>query len=67
MWIILFGAASFYSIGLTFEPLGCGFIIDYLGGGPRVFGVGAILVLLVMYLYSIFHKMPRPDFDSIKS
>ncbi len=60
-----FGAASFYSIGFAIAPLGGGILLDYLGG-PWVFGIGAGLILLVMYLYSILHRMPRPDFDSIK-
>ncbi len=58
-----FGAASFYSIGYAFAPLGGGFILDWLGG-PWVFALGSSLILLVMYLYSILETMPRPDFET---
>ena len=57
-----FGAASFYSIGFALAPFLGGIILDWLGGA-WVFGLGAILVLVVIYLYSILHKMPRPDFE----
>ncbi|MFD2166077.1 MDR family MFS transporter [Thalassotalea euphylliae] len=56
-----FGAASFYSIGFAMAPLGGGILLDWLGG-PWVFGIGAVMVLLVMYLYFILESLPRPDF-----
>ncbi|WP_286262264.1 MDR family MFS transporter [Thalassotalea atypica] len=61
-----FGAASFYSIGYAIAPLGGGILLDYLGG-PWVFAIGGVLILLVMYLYSVLHKMRRPDFEQLKT
>ena len=61
-----FGAASFYSIGFALAPLGGGILLDWLGG-PWVFGIGAALVVLVMYLYFILELLPRPDFGENKS
>ncbi|AZG37313.1 MFS transporter [Shewanella psychromarinicola] len=60
-----FGAASFYEIGFAFAPLGGGIILDHLGG-YWLFIIGAILSLVVMYLYSILDKLPRPDFAAMK-
>lgn len=56
-----FGAASFYEFGFAIAPLGGGIILDHLGG-PWLFFIAAALTLIVMYLYSILDKMPRPDF-----
>jgi MFS family permease len=56
-----FGAASFYSIGFAMAPLGGGILLDWLGGS-WVFGIGASMVLVVMYLYYILETLPRPDF-----
>ncbi len=56
-----FGAASFYEFGYAIAPLGGGIILDQLGG-PWLFFTTAGLTLVVMYLYSILDKMPRPDF-----
>ena len=61
-----FGAASFYSIGYAVAPLGGGIMLDYLGG-PAVFAIGCGLVFLVIYLYSILDRMPRPDFERLKA
>ncbi|REL27784.1 MFS transporter [Thalassotalea euphylliae] len=57
-----FGAASFYYIGFALAPLGGGALLDFLGGA-WVFAIAALLVLLVMYLYSILETLPRPDFN----
>ena len=59
-----FGAASFYAIGYSVAPLGGGILLDYLGGF-WVFAIGAALILVVIYLYSILHNMPRPDFENL--
>ena len=56
-----FGAASFYEFGFAIAPLGGGIVLDQLGG-PWLFFIAAALTLIVMYLYSILDKMPRPDF-----
>ncbi len=61
-----FGAASFYEFGYAIAPLGGGIILDQLGG-PWLFFIAAALTLIVMYLYSILDKMPRPDFIEVKS
>jgi len=64
-----FGAASFYSLGYALAPLGGGIILDKLGG-PALFFIGASLSLIVIYLYAILDRLPRPDFitqDSILS
>jgi len=61
-----FGAASFYSIGYAIAPLGGGLILDSLGGA-WVFAIGSCLIILVMYLYKILEKMPRPDFAQNKA
>ncbi|GLX77019.1 MFS transporter [Thalassotalea insulae] len=57
-----FGAASFYSVGYAIAPFGGGIILDILGG-PWVFAIGTVLIVGVYYLYSILHRMPRPDFE----
>ena len=61
-----FGAASFYSIGYALAPLGGGILLDYLGGS-WVFAIGAVMVLLVMYLYYILESLPRPDFSEAEA
>jgi len=61
-----FGAASFYEFGFAIAPLGGGIILDHLGG-PWLFFIAAGLTLIVIYLYSILHKLPRPDFDKLKA
>lgn len=55
-----FGASSFYDFGFAFAPLGGGIILD-LWGGSTVFVVTASLVLVVMVLYALLEKMPRPE------
>jgi len=61
-----FGAASFYEFGYAIAPLGGGIILDQLGG-PWLFFIAAGLTLIVIYLYSILDKLPRPDFDKLKA
>ncbi len=61
-----FGAASFYEFGYAIAPLGGGIILDHLGG-PWLFFTAAGLTLVVIYLYSILDKLPRPDFDKLKA
>jgi MFS family permease len=60
-----FGAASFYEFGFAIAPLGGGIILDQLGG-PWLFFIAAALTLVVIYLYSILDKLPRPDFTQFK-
>jgi len=60
-----FGAASFYEFGYAIAPLGGGIILDQLGGS-WLFFIAAGLTLIVMYLYSILDKMPRPDFIELE-
>lgn len=60
-----FGAASFYEFGFAFAPLGGGIILDHFGG-YWLFMTGAALSVLVIYLYSILERLPRPDFEHIK-
>ncbi|MGI2108088.1 MFS transporter [Shewanella frigidimarina] len=60
-----FGAASFYDLGFAFAPLGGGIILDHLGG-YWLFIIGALLSLVVIYLYSMLEKLPRPDFAALK-
>ncbi|WP_281559937.1 MFS transporter [Thalassomonas sp. RHCl1] len=57
-----FGAASFYSMGFAIAPFGGGLILDHFGG-PALFFSGALLCLVVIYLYSLLDKLPRPEFD----
>jgi len=61
-----FGAASFYDFGFAIAPLGGGIILDHFGGF-WLFIVTAVLCLLVIYLYAILDKLPRPDFDKLKA
>lgn len=61
-----FGAASFYDLGFALAPLGGGIILDYFGG-QWLFLTGALLSVLVIYLYSILDKLPRPDFAMFKA
>ncbi|QSX29328.1 MFS transporter [Shewanella cyperi] len=56
-----FGAASFYEFGFAFAPLGGGIILDHFGGF-WLFMTGAALSVLVIYLYGILDRLPRPDF-----
>lgn len=60
-----FGAASFYDLGFAFAPLGGGIILDHLGG-YWLFIIGALLSLVVIYLYSMLDRLPRPDFAALK-
>jgi len=60
-----FGAASFYEFGFAIAPLGGGIILDQLGG-PSLFFIAAGLTLVVIYLYRILDKLPRPDFTQFK-
>lgn len=60
-----FGASSFYEVGFAIAPLGGGIILDHLGG-YWLFIIGAILSLVVIYLYSILETLPRPDFAAMK-
>jgi len=61
-----FGAASFYDLGFALAPLGGGIILDHFGG-QWLFLTGALLSVLVIYLYSILDKLPRPDFAMFKA
>lgn len=56
-----FGASSFYEFGFAFAPLGGGIILDHFGGS-WLFIASAVLALIVIYLYAILTKLPRPDF-----
>lgn len=56
-----FGAATFYDFGFAIAPLGGGIILDHLGGS-WLFIIGAVMCIIVFFLYSILHKLPRPDF-----
>ncbi len=56
-----FGAASFYEFGFAIAPLGGGIILDHLGGFWLFVATG-VLTVVVMYLYAILEKLPRPDF-----
>ena len=60
-----FGASSFYDFGFALAPLGGGIILDHLGG-PWLFMIGAALCLVVIYMYAILDKLPRPDFERLK-
>uniref|UniRef100_UPI004048771B MFS transporter n=1 Tax=Shewanella sp. TaxID=50422 RepID=UPI004048771B len=60
-----FGASSFYEVGFAIAPLGGGIILDHLGG-YWLFIIGAILSLVVIYLYSMLETLPRPDFAAMK-
>ncbi|MEZ9138877.1 MULTISPECIES: MFS transporter [unclassified Shewanella] len=55
-----FGAASFSEIGFAIAPLGGGIILDLLGG-PWLFIIGALLCVVVMYLYHILIGLSRPN------
>ncbi|MEM6189963.1 MFS transporter [Shewanella scandinavica] len=61
-----FGAASFYDLGFALAPLGGGIILDHFGG-QWLFLTGAALSVLVIYLYSILDRLPRPDFSMFKA
>jgi len=54
-----FGAASFYDFGFALAPLGGGIILD-LWGGSVLFAISTALVLVVMLLYGVLEKLPRP-------
>ena len=60
-----FGAASFYDFGFAIAPLGGGIILDHFGGF-WLFTAGAVLTLLVIFMYAILEKLPRPDFEQFK-
>jgi len=62
---VYFGAASLYELGFAVAPLGGGIILDHFSGFG-LFMTGAGLSLLVIYLYSILNKLPRPKFDNSK-
>ncbi len=59
---VYFGAASLYELGFAIAPLGGGMILDHFSGFG-LFMTGAGLSLLVIYLYAILDKLPRPNFD----
>ena len=61
-----FGAASFYEFGYAIAPLGGGIILDHLGG-QWLFFIAAGLTTIVMYLYAILDKLPRPEFINSKA
>ena len=61
-----FGAASFYSLGYAMAPFLGGVVLDWLGGF-WLFAAGALLCLVVIYLYAILPKMTRPDFEKLTS
>ncbi|MCW8865754.1 MAG: MFS transporter [Colwellia sp.] len=61
-----FGAASIYELGFAFAPLGGGMILDHFGG-YWLFMSGAGLSLVVIYLYAILERLPRPEFGQYKS
>ncbi len=54
-----FGAASFYSIGYALAPLGGGILLDSVGGS-WLFLISAALCSIVIYLYTLIEKLPRP-------
>ncbi len=56
-----FGASAFYDFGFAFAPLGGGIILD-LFGGFWLFVVCSAMCIVVMGLYYILEKLPRPDF-----
>ncbi|WP_076541583.1 MFS transporter [Shewanella sp. UCD-KL21] len=60
-----FGAASFSELGFALAPLGGGIILDLLGG-PSLFMMGAVLCLVVMYLYRILTRLSRPDIAEMR-
>lgn len=55
-----FGAASFYDFGFALAPLGGGIILD-LWGGSTLFFIAGGLTVIVMALYAILEKLPRPE------
>ncbi|MFS1421674.1 MFS transporter [Shewanella sp. 10N.286.48.B5] len=60
-----FGAASFSEIGFAMAPLGGGIILD-LFGGPWLFMIGAVLCVVVIYLYRILTRLSRPNIAEMK-
>ncbi|TMO57747.1 MDR family MFS transporter [Pseudoalteromonas phenolica] len=56
-----FGASAFYDFGFAFAPLGGGIILD-LFGGFWLFVACSAMCVLVMGLYYVLEKLPRPDF-----
>lgn len=58
-----FGASSFYEFGFALAPLGGGIILDTLGG-YWLFMISAVIAIVVMYLYSILTRLPRPSFPN---
>ena len=61
-----FGAAWFYEFGYAIAPLGSGIIVDQLGGS-WLFIITVALTSVVIYLYSVFDNLPRPDFVEVKT
>lgn len=61
-----FGATAFYDLGFAFAPLGGGLILDHFSGNA-LFVMGFILAVLVLGLYAIMDKLPRPDFSVLQS
>jgi len=62
-----FGASAFYDFGFAFAPLGGGIILD-LFGGFWLFVVCSAMCVVVMGLYYVLEKLPRPDFaEPVKS
>jgi len=60
---VYFGAASLYELGFAVAPLGGGMILDHFSGFG-LFITGALLSLLVIYLYAILDRLPRPNFKN---
>ncbi|WP_390448972.1 MDR family MFS transporter [Pseudoalteromonas sp. MTN2-4] len=56
-----FGASAFYDFGFAFAPLGGGIILD-LFGGFCLFVLCSAMCVVVMGLYYVLEKLPRPDF-----
>lgn len=62
-----FGASAFYDFGFAFAPLGGGIILD-LFGGFWLFVACSAMCIVVMGLYYVLEKLPRPDFaEPVKS
>lgn len=61
-----FSAAWFYEFGYAIAPLGSGIIVDQLGGS-WLFIITVALTSVVIYLYSVFDNLPRPDFVEVKT
>jgi MFS family permease len=57
-----FGAASFYEFGFALAPLGGGIMLDRFNGF-WLFMFCAVLTVVVIYLYAILDRLPRPHFE----